>query len=336
MRWTIVGLVIVGIIAATAAAVLVVSLQAGPKGGKTQQDLAMQEIEILVAKRDMPAMATVDALSVDTKKIRRGEAPMNYLTDDVQAVGQILTKPVIAGEAFTRGNFAAAEDNVQMSRVLTEGQRAMSVMLNDETGIEQLLYPGCLVDVIGSFRVMKDEDGGDSGEIVSATLLQSIPVLAVGPRTVVTSSEGAKPQSGPGGDTTGRRARVIALNVTTKQSELLQLASKYGSISVVLRNPLDTIIEQVDGTRLRELFKNMPELLADLAATTSVGAEPLTLQNIATASQGKNGEGATTQAGSSTSTGPKERRPLFWTTTVIRGTKIDTQKFQVGQEPVEN
>jgi hypothetical protein len=27
---------------------------------------------------------------------------------------------------------------------------------------------------------------------------------------------------------------------------------------------------------------------------------------------------------------------LFWTTTVIRGTKIDTQKFQVGQEPVEN
>jgi hypothetical protein len=123
------------------------------------------------------------------------------------------------------------------------------------------------------------------------------------------------------------------LNVTTKQSELLQLASKYGSISVVLRNPLDTIIEQVDGTRLRELFKNMPELLADLAATTAVGAEPLTLQNIATSPQGKNGEGSTTQPGS---TGPKERRPLFWTTTVIRGTKVDTQKFQVGQEPVEN
>lgn len=341
MRWTIVGLVLVGIIAATAAAVLVVSLKAGPKGQKSQQEMDMQEIDVLVAKRDIPAMTSVDGLSVESKKIRRGEAPLNYLTDEVQAVGQVLVKPVSAGEAFTRSDFAAAESNVQMSKILPAGRRAMSVMLNDETGIEQLLYPGCLVDVIGSFKVLRDEDGTDSGEIVSATLLQCIPVLAVGPRTIVSASQGADPQSGPGGETTGRRGRIVALNVDTKQSELLQLASKYGSISVVLRNPLDTVIEQVEGTRLKELFKNMPELLADLAAESAVGAEPLTLENISTVAQneGSSDPGSTTQPGSSagsTSTGPRERRPLFWTTTVIRGKEKTSEKFQIGQEPNEN
>jgi Flp pilus assembly protein CpaB len=341
MRWTIVGLVLVGIIAATAAAILVVTLKAGGPMNRTSEDVGNQPIRILVATRDVPAQTVVDGSAIATREVKRREAPQDYLSDPVQAVGQVLIQPVKFDEAFAKSKFASGENAVKIAPSLETGQRAMSIMLSDDTGIEQLLYPGCLVDVIGSFRVPRSEDQkGD--EILSVTLLQGIPVLAVGPRTIVSSTEGATPQAGGASDQIGRRGRVVALNVTTKQAEVLQLASKYGAVTVSLRNPLDTAVAETGGTFIGEFFKDLEPKLAELSAPAESVA-PLSAPDIASivsgagASGGGGGGGTTsTQAMTPTLAAPK-RGPLYHTTTIIRGARnIETQKFPIGPAPAGN
>ena len=332
MRWTIVGLLIVGLIAADAAAVLIMTLKASGRGDRSQEERNNEIIRVLVAARDLPARTIVEAGAVATDEIRRGDAPANFLSDSVQAVGQMLVQPVKSGEPFTRQSFATAENPIQLSKGLDPGHRIVSLMLSDDTGIDQLLYPGCLVDILGSFSVPSTlTDDEERGEKLSVTLLQGIPVLAVGPKTIVSTPEGASPTAGPG-DSAGRRARIVAFDVTVKQAEMLQLASKYGSVSVSLRSPLDTALAETSGTLMGEFFKNLEEI--GQLSTPGETFAPATLPDIkSVVANAGNNNGAS--GGTTTTPAPIKRPTQYHTTTVLRGKDVEQMKFPIGP-PGEN
>ena len=92
-----------------------------------------------------------------------------------------------ADQPFTARNFASEDSGLHLASTLTEGRRAMSIQLGRESGIEDLLYPGCVVDVYASFRL--PSPNGMSAEVVSTTILQSIQVLAMGKRSIVNEKE---------------------------------------------------------------------------------------------------------------------------------------------------
>src|SRR5579863_4483135 len=102
------------------------------------------------------------------------------------------------------------------------------------------------VDVLVSGDPPGSASNGSGTQV--RTLLQNIEVLSAG-TDIQKDSEG-KPQ----------QVRVVNLLVTPDQAEILSLATglnpggNMGHIQLVLRNPLDTEVAQVNGTGMAQLF----------------------------------------------------------------------------------
>jgi pilus assembly protein CpaB len=261
MRWTILGLVLVGIVAAGAATMLAIAIQA--RNGNPVNDPANQIIDIVVAARKLSANTIVDADAVQKSSVKRSEAPPDVLTNPIQVINHMLLTDVLPGEPLTAKKFPAADSDLALAQSLPPGMRAMSIALNSETGIEDLLYPGCIVDVVATFR-LPAMNGQGYGQVLSATVLEQIPVLAVGKRSIMAE----KPADGspaPSGSAEAKRARMITLRVDADQAEMLQLAVTNGTVSIAMRNPLDKELNiNREGTRLESLNKQLAQKLMEL------------------------------------------------------------------------
>lgn len=230
MKWSIVGLVVAGLAVALCAAVLVGALRADRPSAEGEAD----EISIVVASENLAAVSVVKTAHVIQRTVRPSEAPKGGLSDPVQVVGRVLVIPMVKGQAFTSQCFAAGGSGVHLASALPEGMRAFNISLTLHGGLQGLIYPGSVVDVLVSLR--KPEGRGQRGQVISKTLLQGVSVLAVEHRTVTSESE----EDGASSAIAGRLRRLmVTLMLTPSQCQVVQLAQEHGTISLGLRNPLD-------------------------------------------------------------------------------------------------
>ncbi|MFN0008440.1 MAG: Flp pilus assembly protein CpaB [Planctomycetota bacterium] len=248
MKWSVVVLLVLGVVAAICAAVLVMTLK-GDGGGGTNfagDGGEVREGSYVVAARDLAARTVVETSAVEVRTTSAKEVPLGSYAQPAQVVGQVLRRPLKKGQLFDQSSFSSEGTGVVLAGALQEGKRAVSVPLSDSGGVEALLYPGCMVDVLCVMNLKDNEGLGD--QPMSMTLLQGIYVLAVGGQTVVTPAnpdDKGLPPRGP--------AATVTVLVDTKQAEMLYLARQRGSVSVSLRNPMDTIEVGTEGTRLPSL-----------------------------------------------------------------------------------
>ncbi len=227
MKWPVIALVAVGIIAAVSASAVVATFGSSKATAPTK-------FQIVVAASDLPAMTVVKADMLTTKTVLSTEAPEKFLTNPVQAVGRVLSIPVTKGQAVTHGTFSAEGSGIQLASALEDGMRAVSVSLMDYSGLYGLLYPGSVVDVMAYLKVR-----GKEQDSASVTIMKAVQVLGVEDQTVVSANKGEDPKS-PEGSRGGSKRWMITLMVTPKQAQALQLAMENGRISLAMRNPLDT------------------------------------------------------------------------------------------------
>ena len=201
MKWSILGLFSLGLIAAVCAAMLVTSVNAGgasPRQGivRAAPDVPQTtEATILVAARNFEALDVIDASGLVTKTVPQEEVPIGAVAYDAEAIGKVLLRPVEEGEVIVSSLFAGEGSGVHVASALRKGKRAVSVTLTDNMGLEGLLYPGSVVDVLASMAV-RDEPGGDERP-VSMTLLQGVSVLAVGEQTIVSEGQRSEDSGAP-------------------------------------------------------------------------------------------------------------------------------------------
>ena len=327
MKWTIVGLIVVGVVAALAAAMLTATLRADMPLGRGGQDDAPYEMEILVAARDLPSMSVVEGSSLVTKKAMSNEVPEGVMTTTVQVIGQVLITDLKEGQAFTSDVFASDSARLHLAAALPAGGRAMTIVLKEDSGIEDLLYPGCLVDVVSSFR-MPAVRGAPAGEVVSVTLLQGLQVLSVGQDSVVGREGGA--EAGPT-EIEGKRQHLVTVLVNQEQAEALQLATMHGSITLALRNPLDTENALSRGVLLSDLSEEIAQRLASLTAAP-LSSESMTAENVDPLRVLASGETMTT--GSTETAGTTGASMVAtagdtWTMVVMRGRAKESIEFAV-------
>ena len=84
MRLTIIGLILLGLIAAVSAAVLVASLRAESLANTTTEP---QTVEVMVAARDLEPMAVITSEDINQVTIPADEMPGGALTSTVQVIG---------------------------------------------------------------------------------------------------------------------------------------------------------------------------------------------------------------------------------------------------------
>ena len=324
MRWTIAGLVFVGLIAAVSAAVLAVTLRAdfGVGPGNSESE----EVEVIVAARALPAMTMIDSASIAREKVKRSGLLPKAVTNSSQIIGRVLMGPVLAGQQFTTTQFASSDSGLQLAATIPEGFRGVSITLADDSGIGHVLFPGSIVDVIASFKLPSSGTGGP-GEVVSFTLLQNIQVLTVGERSIIAPERPESPE-------TSKRGRMITLMVNTAQAEALQFAVTQGDVTVAIRNPLDTTLVNATGTKMSDISKGFTDEIRKLMEQVS-SPTPVTLPEFTKPSGGAGNQGnggAPSQANTAAIQSPVPETPV-WTTTVYRGRLKEIQKFTLPPEP---
>ncbi len=264
MKWYTLGLVLLGLAAAFCVAILVASLRSDPVHASIlNQVTAPEEVEILIAAKAMPAMRIVDSAGVARRTVLREQAPRGSYSDVVQVAGHVLTMPMVEGQPFTDSCFVTGGSGKHLAAALADGMRAVSVALTSAPGLDGILYPGCIVDVVVTLNLPAKVVGARS-RVISKTLLRGVQVLGIADDTVVSPPD----EEGLLVDQMRRlkrgEERMITLMLKTKQAELLHLAEEHGSLSLAMRNPLDAAIPDSVGILLSDLS---PEYAIDDSPT---------------------------------------------------------------------
>ena len=152
-----------------------------------------------------------------------------------EIVGRGLIQPVQANEPLTESRLAPKEAGAGLSPSIPPGMRALSVKVNDVIGVAGFTVPGARVDVV---VVVNGNDG------MSRTVVSNLQVLTAGTKYDIEQAKDGQPIP----------SSVVTLLVTPEQAERITLAQTNGSITLVLRNPLDTTPTQTNGIRMAGLM----------------------------------------------------------------------------------
>ncbi|HPO71035.1 MAG TPA: Flp pilus assembly protein CpaB, partial [Anaerohalosphaeraceae bacterium] len=178
---------------------------------------------------------------VEVIKVPRKEAPADAYSNTALVVGKVLTSDVVIRQAITKSKILTQGGPQEIAAILATRMRAVSVTVSSDQVSGGLLYPQCFVDVLATFKLSGSMRSESKGEAVATTLLERVKVLAIAGESILSAASKE--------DKTAASARTsqkltVTLELDSKQAEALQLAINNGSISLVLRNPLD--MEAVD------------------------------------------------------------------------------------------
>jgi pilus assembly protein CpaB len=153
-----------------------------------------------------------------------------------QLEGRVVNSPLGAGEPLLLTKLAPEGASLGLAALLAEGKRALSVRVDDVSGVAGFVHPGDHVDVLVEMAM------ADSKDHFSKTILQNIPVLSAGQ-----SWEQVR-------DALPRVVNTVTLVLTNEQAELLNLASNQGRIRLALRNRNDVAPVETRGVDTSTLF----------------------------------------------------------------------------------
>ncbi|MET0319112.1 MAG: Flp pilus assembly protein CpaB [Duganella sp.] len=183
--------------------------------------------------------------------------PRGALTDPAKLVGRVLKSSVLRDEPLSEAKLAPAGTLGGLSALITEGNRAMTVRVNDVVGVAGFALPGNFVDILVNTQSAR----GGNENAISKIVLERILVLAV-------AQEVGRDETRP------RVVNAVTLEVTPTQAENLDLARSVGTLSLVLRNQVDPRPAVTDGATKSSLLG----LPAPVAAAPAPAATPAPAQ----------------------------------------------------------
>ncbi len=177
----------------------------------------------VVAAVEIPAGTALSKALVKTVPWPQESIPLTALTDPKVAEGRVNTVAIAAGEPILHTKLAPPGTAAGLGALLTRGKRALSVRVDDVSGVAGFLHPGDHVDVLVEMPLPNAPE-----EQFSKTILQNIVVLTTG-QIWKQVQEDQKPIL----------VNSVTLVLTTDEAELLNLVSNQGRIRLALRNSND-------------------------------------------------------------------------------------------------
>ena len=242
---------LVGVFLAVIAFVGVIILsQGGP--GETGEPETPTVASVVVATQDIPLGTVIDGTMVETTEVDIDGAETDAYVDASQVIGQIARQEVLAGGQITARTTSGGTGTVANLRV-PAGMRAMTVEVDEVTGVGTIIQPGDYVDMV--VRIKINPEPGVAPDNVwdtsSKIVLQGMQVLGVQLPPVTPAAEGEQ-AADPGTGISGRH-ELVTLAVTAAQVEVIKWVQNPDinpgwptadpSISLVLRSPEDFIDE---------------------------------------------------------------------------------------------
>jgi len=192
--------------------------------------------QVMVAAADLFPGAIITKTMVKSATWPQELIPPKAAVTQVQLEGRIINTPVSAGEPILLTRLAPEGAAAGLAGLLTEGKRALSVRVDDVSGVAGFVHPGDHVDVL-----MEMAKPG-SADHFSKTILQNIVILSAG--QIWEQGRDEKPAV----------VNTVTLVLTTAQAEIMNLASNQGKIRLALRNRNDVAELATRGVDTSNLF----------------------------------------------------------------------------------
>jgi pilus assembly protein CpaB len=194
--------------------------------------------DIVLAARPLAVGTTVKPADIKLGKISSNSFPKGAFAKPEEVIDRPLISNILMDEPVLEGRLAARGSGIGLAPVIPVGMRAVTLRVNDVTGIAGFVLPGMRVDVL----VTGHPPNSDSSVTATPVQLQNLLVLSAG--TVMQPD--ARGQAMP--------AQTVTLLGTPEQAETLTLASSDARIQLVLRNGSDQTIEKTPGHDIAELY----------------------------------------------------------------------------------
>ena len=188
----------------------------------------MSNQNVLVATRDLPRGKQIEESDVKVSRWAGAEPLKGAFTSPSQIIGKPLMSNVSQNEPMTESKVAVSSTGA--SQLVPQGMRAVSVRIQESSGLMPFLKPGHRVDV----------------QLVSAanslrTILENVEVLSI---------------SAPAANVPGTLVSVLTLLVTPAEADRAALADATAKLRLVLRNPADQEATRRPGIELNRALED--------------------------------------------------------------------------------
>ena len=194
--------------------------------------------DIVLAAKPLSVGTTVKPADIKLGKVPSAGFPKGAFAKPEEVIDRPLISNILMDEPVLEGRLAARGSGIGLAPVIPVGMRAVTLRVNDVTGIAGFVLPGMRVDVL----VTGHPPNSESSVTATPVQLQNLLVLSAG--TVMQPD--ARGQAMP--------AQTVTLLGTPEQAETLTLASSDARIQLVLRNGSDQTIEKTPGHDIGELY----------------------------------------------------------------------------------
>ena len=229
-------------------------------GGSAAPSAAPTTVKIVIAAKDLPVGVKIRIADLTTKEILIADRPANAITEPTIAAGQTVRAAVTKDQLITAEIWGAGGSMRTLD--VPAGKVAMSVKVDQISGVGTIIKPGDYVDAVVGFEIepltLNPEtgqpaplgEGIDAGPSIKA-LLQGMQVLG----TLLPPRPAAQPNATPASsnDETAfnDQQQIVILAVTLQQAEVLNYAQFAGKgtgiagpvtpngITLVLRSSAD-------------------------------------------------------------------------------------------------
>src|SRR5687767_7438846 len=230
-------------------------------------DAKLSTARVVVAKHNVPAGTALRGEDLALAEIGGDIAPEAVFRDPAQVEGRVVMSGLAKGQPVMEALLAPVGTGSGLQAVVPRGMRAITVEVNEFSGLAGFLVPGCRVDVVSTIS-------GEGGDVVSRTIVQNVEVTALGRRQQLTGEEPDQTKS-------------VTLLVTPRDAEAIELAAATGRPRLLLRSSGDKDVPRSDGITVAELRgrkRNDPfavtpvEVIRHAPATRPVDEPPVAFQ----------------------------------------------------------
>lgn len=263
------AMVMMGVAVAVAIGAVIVAAQwinSQANGNTNKVAVALSDISLggrvtpeLVSMVDWPATAI----------------PPGAFTDPKLLETRVARASILRGEPIMESKLAPPGTKGGLSAVVADGKRAMTVRVNDVVGVAGFALPGNFVDILVNTQEEGTKSNGNKEKAISKIVLERILVLAI-------AQESSRDETKP------KVVNAVTLELTPTQAEKLDLARSVGTLSLVLRNQIETTPVNTEGATKTSLLDVKAPVeegkpIVEAKAVAKPAAKPATKRIIAVA-----------------------------------------------------
>lgn len=189
---------------------------------------------VVVASKDMTFGTTLKEEHVRLVEFPKSSVPAGYYGNIDSILAQTTKVFVVRGEPILASKLSSIGGGLSVR--IPEEMRAMSLNINEVTGVSGFVLPGDRVDVV----VTIDNVGG-SNIAHTKTILQDLEVLAAGTKTETKNNHHITVQT-------------VTVLVDPGGAEKLALGVHQGKVHLSLRNPVDHKVVDASSTDTRKVL----------------------------------------------------------------------------------